>query len=75
MRPRASQPPVVPTTRMTEWLDLMLEEIERKKKEAREAEAERARRDDQRSSDSGSSANPASDDRRSSAEVTQKRVG
>ena len=30
---------------MSEWLDLMLEEIARKKREAREAEEEQQRRD------------------------------
>ena len=31
---------------MNEWLDIMLEEIDRKKREAEEAEAETARRSD-----------------------------
>jgi hypothetical protein len=46
---------------MSEWLDLMLEEVERKKSEAAEAEAEAARR---------AAGDEGSQDKAESAEVT-----
>lgn len=36
---------------MSEWLDLMLEEISRKEREAKEAEEERRRREDTKKPD------------------------
>lgn len=36
---------------MSEWLDLMLEEISRKEREAKEAEEERRRREDTKKTD------------------------
>lgn len=45
---------------MSEWLDLMIDEVDRKRRAAREAEKERQRRDEDTDSSTGDNSAPAS---------------